>query len=173
MDKSMEKIDIIKLLIFLMVFIVITLSMVLFLIIPNIKDYRASKAMYKKALVHKMRVQSVLDERNSEYSKLKNDNRRSITAFMHKFSSENFIKYTQEFFDEVTLKEIERKDHKKEFTQYALSVSSSLKSPANFYIFLKGLNRYENIIQADFPIHMESNSSKISSSFTIKVYEVR
>jgi short subunit fatty acids transporter len=148
MDKSMERIDIIKLLIFLMVFIVITLSMILFLIIPNVKDYRASKSIHKKAVVHKMRVQSVLDEREAEHAKLKEENRRSITAFMHKFSSENFMVYAKKFFDDVELKE------------------------TNFYLFLEGLNRYENVIQADFPIHMESNESKISSSFTIRVYEL-
>lgn len=173
MDKSMEKIDVVKLLIYLMVFIVIALSMILFLIIPNIKDYRASQAIYKQALVHKMRVENVLHERQNEYNKLKNDNRRSITAFMHKFSKDNFVAYTKKFFDEVELKEIERKNYKKEFTQYSLKVTSSLKSPTNFYLFLKGLNRYENIVQADFPIHMESNATKISSSFTLRVYEIR
>lgn len=171
MDKSMERIDIIKLLIFLMVFIVITLSMILFLIIPNVKDYRASKSIHKKAVVHKMRVQSVLDEREAEHAKLKEENRRSITAFMHKFSSENFMVYAKKFFEDVELKEIEKKEHKKEFSEYSLKVTSSLKSPTNFYLFLEGLNRYENVIQADFPIHMESNESKISS-FTIRVYEL-
>jgi hypothetical protein len=171
MDKSMEKIDVVKLLIYLMVFIVIVLSMILFMIIPNIKEYRASNKVYKQALVHKMRVQNILDERNKEFNKLKTDNRRAITAFVHKFSKDNFIEYTKKFFDEVELKEIEKKGYKKEFTQYSLKVSSSLKSPTNFYLFLKGLNRYENIVQADFPINMESNATKISSSFTIRVYE--
>lgn len=173
MDKSMEKIDLVKLLIYLMVFIVIALSMILFLIIPNVKEYRASKAVYKQALVHKMRVQNVLQERENEYAKIKNDNRRSITAFIHKFSKDNFVAYTKKFFDDVELTEIKKEDYKKEFTQYSLKVTSSLKSPANFYLFLKGLNRYENIVQADFPIHMESNATKISSSFTLRVYENR
>ncbi len=172
MDRSMEKIDIVKLLLFLMIFIVVSLSMVLLLIIPNVKDYRASKAVYKKAFVHKMRVQSVLNERHEEYLKLKEENRRPITAFMHKFSSDNFIKYTNQFFTEAKLQEIEKKGYKKEFTEYSLNVSSALQSPTNFYKFLEGLNRYENIVQADFPIHMESNASKITSNFTIKVFEL-
>lgn len=173
MDKSMEKIDIIKLLLYLMIFIIVSLSMVLFLIIPNIKDYRASKSIHKKALVHKMRVESILNDRTDEYTKLKTDNRRAITAFMHKFSADNFVKYTKQFFDDVKLKEINKKAYKKEFTEFELNVSSQLQSPTNFYKFLEGLNRYENIIQADFPIHMESNTSTIHSTFTIKVYEVK
>ena len=172
MDKSMEKIDIVKLLIYLLVFIVMTLFMILFFIVPNVKEYRASNAVYKKAFVHKTRVENILGDRNVEFSDLNIENRRSITSFMHKFSTNNFIKYAGKFFTQVSLVEVNKKAHKKEFVEYELNVSSSLKSPTNFYIFLEGLNRYENIVQADFPILMESNASKISSAFTIKVYDI-
>lgn len=172
MDKSMEKIDIVKLLLYLLIFIVSTLFMILIVIVPNIKDYRASKIVYKKAFVHKMRVESVLTDRDNELRNLSTENRRAITSFVHKFSTDNFIKYAGKFFNEVTLVEVEKKGYKKEFVEYELRVSSSLKSPTNFYDFLEGLNRYENIIQADFPIRMESNESKISSAFTIKVYDI-
>ena len=172
MDKSMEKIDIIKLLIYLLVFIVVTLFMILFVIVPNVKEYRSSKVVYKKAHVHKMRVENILGDRNVEFSNLNSENRRAITSFMHKFSTDNFIKYAGKFFTQVSLVEVDKKAHKKEFVEYELRVSSSLKSPTNFYVFLEGLNRYENIIQADFPILMESNASKISSAFTIKVYDI-
>ena len=172
MDKSMEKIDIVKLLIYLLVFIVVTLFMILFVIVPNVKEYRASKVVHKKAFVHKMRVENILGDRNVEFSNLNSENRRAITSFMHKFSTDNFIKYAGKFFTQVSLVEVDKKAHKKEFIEYELKVSSFLKSPTNFYIFLEGLNRYENIVQADFPILMESNASKISSAFTIKVYDI-
>jgi hypothetical protein len=172
MDKSMEKIDIVKLLAYLLVFIVVTLFMILFVIVPNVKEYRASKVVYKKAFVHKMRVENILGDRNVEYSNLNSENIRAITSFMHKFSTDNFLKYAGKFFTQVSLVEVDKKDHKKEFIEYKLKVSSSLTSPKNFYTFLEGLNRYENIIQADFPIHMEANGTKISSSFTIKVYDI-
>ncbi len=172
MDKSMEKVDIIKLLLYLLIFIVVTFFIVLFVIVPNVKDYRASKIVYKKAFVHKMRVKNVLTDRDNELRSLNTENRRAITSFMHKFSTDNFIKYTGNFFNKVSLIEIEKKGYKKEFVEYELRVSTSLKSPTSFYNFLEGLNRYENIIQADFPIRMESNESKISSAFTIKVYDI-
>lgn len=172
MDKSMEKIDIVKLLLYLLVFIVVTLFMVLFLIVPNIKEYRSSMGIYKSSLVHKLRVESLLKDRDNELSNLSTENRRAITSFMHKFSADNFIAYSASFFSAVSLEEMEKKGYKEEFTEYQLSVSSQLKSPTTFYDFLEGLNRYENIIQADFPIYMESNSSIIQSSFTIKVYDI-
>ena len=168
----MEKVDIIKLLLYLLIFIVVSLFMILIVIVPNIKEYRVSKSVYKKAFVHKMRVQNVLTDRDNELRDLSAKNRRAINSFVHKFSTDNFIKYAGKFFNEVSLVEVEKKEYKKEFIEYELRVSSSLKSPTNFYKFLEGLNRYENIIQADFPIKMESNESKISSAFTIKVYDI-
>jgi len=172
MDKSMEKIDIVKLLIYLLVFLVVTLFMILIVIVPNIKEYRASKSVYKKALVHKMRVENVLSDRDKEFRTLNTQNRRAITSFMNSFSTDDFIKYAGKFFKKVSLIKVETKNYKKEFVEYELRVSSSLKSPTNFYNFLEGLNRYKNIIQADFPIRLESNESTISSAFTIKVYDI-
>jgi len=171
-DKSLEKIDLVKLLIYLLVFIVITLFMILFVIVPSVKEYRVSKSTYKKAFIHKARVESILLDRKKELSNLSSQNRRAITSFMHKFSTDNFIKYAGKFFNDVSLVEVSKKAYKAEFVEYELKVSTSLKSPKNFYDFLDGLNRYENIVQADFPIYMEANNSKISSTFTIKVYDI-
>jgi len=172
MDKSMEKIDIIKLLLFLLLFILITLFMVLFMIVPNVKEYRLAKTSYSSAHARKVIVQDVLSEREKELSNLSNENRRAITSFMHKFSTDNFIAYTGKFFNEISFVEVEKKEYQKEFVEYELKVSSNLKSPTNFYVFLDGLNRYENIIQADFPINMEANESVIKASFTVKVYDI-
>jgi len=171
-DKSMEKIDIVKLLIYLLIFIVMTLFMILVVIVPNVKELRASKSLHNTAQVHKMRVENILNDRKIEFSELNSENRRAIISFMHKFSVENFIKYAGGFFTQVSLVELDKKAYKKEFIEYELRVSSSLESPVNFYLFLEGLNRYENIVQADFPIHMESNNSKITALFAIKVYDI-
>ena len=156
MDKSMEKIDIVKLLLYLLIFLVTTFFMVLIVIVPNIKDYRASKTVYKKAFIHKARVQNVLADRDEEFRELNTQNRRAITSFVHKFSTDSFIKYAGKFFHEVSLIEVEKTQYKKEFLEYKLNVSSSLKSPSNFYAFLEGLNRYESVL---------SKYAKRSSSF--------
>ena len=172
-DRSLEKIDLMKLLIFLMVFIVITFGLIFILIIPSVKEHRALKAEHKRVLVHKTRVENLYLERESELSKLKSDNAHSIKAFKHTFLKEEFLTYTRTFFSDVHLSEISKSDFQKEFTEYELNVTSSLKTPTNFYTFLEGLNRYSNIIQADFPIHLESNTKdNITSTFKIKVYDL-
>ncbi len=172
MDKSMEKINVVKLLIFLLVFIVLVFFMILFVIIPNARDHKELRLVHKKAFAHNMRIENILNDRNIELSNLSIENRRTITSFMHDFSAENFIRYASKFFSEATLVQIDKKAHKEKFIVYELKVVTSIKSPTNFYQFLEGLSRYENVVQAGFPIHMESNESKISTVFTIKVFDI-
>lgn len=171
-DRSLEKIDLMKLLLFLIVFIVITFAFVFLLIIPNVKEHRILQAEHKRVLVHKTRVENLFLEREAELSKLKAENVHIIQAFKHPFTQAEFIAYASTFFTNVTLVQVAKSDYKKEFVEYELNVTSTLKTPTNFYNFLEGLNRYSNIVQADFPIHLESDKQTISSTFKIKVYDL-
>ncbi len=171
-DRSLDKIDIMKLLIFLMVFIIVTFMFVFLLIIPNVKEHRILQAEYKRVLVHKTRVENLFLEREAELSRLKAENVHIIGAFKHPFTQEEFLRYAGKFFNQVSLMEVTKSDYKKEFVEYELNVTSMLKTPSNFYNFLEGLNRYSSIVQADFPIHLEANKESISSTFKIKVYDL-
>lgn len=171
-DRSLEKIDIMKLLLFLMAFIVITFSIVFLMIIPNVKEHRTLQTEYKRVLVHKTRVENLYLEREAELSKLKVENDAVIKAFKHVFTQEEFITYARKFFAEVHLTQITKSEYKKEFVEYELNVTSTLKTPTNFYSFLEGLNRYSSIVQADFPIHLESGKDSITSTFKLKVYDL-
>ncbi|MDD4505616.1 MAG: hypothetical protein PHE60_04505 [Sulfurospirillaceae bacterium] len=171
-DRSLEKIDIMKLLLFLMAFIIITFSIVFLMIIPNVKEHRALQTEYKRVLVHKTRVENLYLEREAELSKLKVENDAVIKAFKHVFTQEEFITYARKFFAEVHLTQITKSEYKKEFVEYELNVTSTLKTPTNFYSFLEGLNRYSSIVQADFPIHLESGKESITSTFKLKVYDL-
>lgn len=171
-DRSLDKIDIMKLLIFLMIFIVVTFAFVFLLIIPNVKEHRVLQAEYKRVLVHKTRVENLFLERETELSKLKAENVHIIGAFQHPFTQEEFTRYAGKFFNHVSLTEVTKSEYKKEFVEYELNVTSMLKTPTNFYNFLEGLNRYSSIVQADFPIYLESSKESISSTFKIKVYDL-
>ena len=171
-DKSLDRIDMMKLLIFLMVFILIAFAFIFLMIIPNVKEHRVLQAEHKRVLVHKTRVENLYMERETELSKLKAENAHIIEAFKHPFTEAEFLRYAQKFFTNVSLMEVTKADYKKEFVEYELNVTSTLKTPTNFYNFLEGLNRYSSIVQADFPINLESDKQSISSTFKIKVYDL-
>ena len=169
-DRSLEKINYIKLLIFLVIFIFVTLLLISLLIFPNIKKYRVARGEFNQARVHKIRVQSVLKEREKELKKLRLDNRKIFAAFKHNFTKEEFLTSAKQFFNKATLKNVKQSSYTKEYDVYELNVTSSLKTPVKFYQFLDALNHYNNIVQADFPIDLKSNGDIIYSSFKIKVY---
>ena len=172
-DRSLEKIDLMKLLLFLIIFLVVTFGLIFILIIPNIKEHRMLKAEHKRVLVHKTRVENLFLEREAELSKLKAENAHVIKAFRHSFAHDEFVEYARKFFSDVHLAQTSQSGYKKEFMEYELNVTSALKTPTNFYHFLEGLNRYNNIVQADFPIHLESsNKEHITSTFKLKVYDL-
>ena len=172
LDRSLEKIDIMKLLLFLMAFIVIIFSIVFLMIIPNIKEHRVLQTEHKRVLVHKTRVENLYLEKEAELSRLKIENDAVIKAFKHAFTQEEFIAYAGTFFTDVRLTQVAKSDYKKEFVEYELNVTSTLKTPTNFYSFLEGLNRYSSIVQVDFPIHLESGKDAITSTFKLKVYDL-
>ena len=173
-DKSLEEIDIVKLLLFLLIFVVISMVLIFALIVPDIKMFKQAKAEHRSQYMTTSRVENILSEKEKELKQLSSDNRKVLDAFANTFDESRFIRYTMQFFDDVTLAKIKKEDtpQEGEFVMYELNVTSSLKSPNNFYEFLEGLNRYENIVKADFPIEMKTHDGKIRSHFNIKVYEL-
>lgn len=174
MDKSLEEIDIVKLLLFLLIFVIISMVLIFALIVPDIKTYKQAKAEHRSQFMTTSRVENILSEKEKELKQLSSDNRKILNAFTNTFDENRFIKYTTQFFDDVTLARVKKEEVPQEggFVMYELNVTSSLKSPNNFYEFLEGLNRYESIVKADFPIEMKTEEGKIRSHFNIKVYEL-
>lgn len=171
-DRSIEKINYVKLLIFFAVFIVITIVLLFSLIIPNVKQYRVARSDYTRASMYKARVEGILANREKELKELQTKNKKIFDSFKHPFAKEEFVNFANQFFSKVSLKEVQQSDYKKEFKVYELNVTSSLKTPVRFYQFLEGLNRYQNIVQADFPIELSATGDFIKSSFKIKVYKL-
>ncbi len=169
-DRSLEKINYIKLLIYLSVFILVTLILILALVLPSIKRYRVARNEYNQAMVHKTRVEGVLKQREKELKQLQLSNRKIFDSFGHKFSQNEFTNFANKFFDTVALKEVNQSMYTDEYKVYELNVTTLLKTPVKFYKFLDGLNHYQNLIQADFPIDLKSRGDLIHSSFKIKVY---
>ena len=170
LDKSLEEFNLIKLLFFLLLFLVIALFMVLVLIVPNIKEHKRQKAMYQFELTTTQRVEAVLNEKEAQLQHLRSENRKVIEAFVNRFDEERFVRYVGEFFEEVSLARLEQKEFERDFTMYELKVTSLLATPVKFYNFLESLKRYEGIVKADFPIEMRAEGKLIHATFNIKVF---
>lgn len=173
MDKSLEELDPVKMLLFFLAFLAISFTVIFAIIVPNIKEYKKTKALYGRNELATMRIKNSLDAKESELQKIAQTNQKILDALITTFDEKKFITYANKYFSNVTLSKGTTQITPTGFTQYELNVSSSIQSPQNFYEFLQGLSSYESVIKADFPIKMVANKELIESSFNIKVYNLK
>ena len=166
----MKNIGILKLLIFLFIFVFVTFLIIFLFIVPSIKELRSAKIQNAKAYSRYSYAINQQKSKESELKKLKYNNLKIIRAFDTKFKENEFLKFSKKYFKQVSIKKDKSKVYKKDFILYDFNTLSKMTDPTVFYKFLTALNRYDNIIQADFPIQMQAIGDDINTTFELKVY---
>lgn len=171
-DRSLEEIDIARLLSFLLLFVVICTLLIFTLIIPSIRHYKEAKIVNNDKIVNLNKIQQVYQARKTELSDLRTQNSKSLLAMKNTFSETKFNTAAEQYFTDVKLTRLPKEDTNETFLRYELNVVADVRSPNNFYNFLDFINNYDNVIKVDFPITMTStNTNKINISFKIKIYK--
>lgn len=169
-DKSLEEIDIIKLLAYALIFVITSTSMIFIFIVPSIKEYKIVKLQNNDRNINLTKIEQAYETESKNLTDLKESNKVILTSFSNNFDESKFTKKTSTFFSNVRLKRLPKISKNENFLRYELKITGTIKSPSNFYNFLAFLNNYENIIKVDFPISMKGNGEDIDTSFNIKVY---
>lgn len=160
----------VHLLIATVISLIIVLIFTFVFLIPNGKEYRIARMESKKVSFH---VDTIQDEYDKVYAKLKGmqaDNRHIIGAYKNIFNPERFKKMYNPHFENFSLFELSAHSQDGEFAVYEVNASSLIHSPQGFYDFLDAVNKSDNIIGVNFPIHFERDGNLIKSSFTMHVY---
>ncbi len=166
-------INILKLLIFLFIFIVISFLIIFIFIVPDIKNLRNAKIEHKRTYNIYIFNKNKLNSKIKDLKNLKYNNLKIIQAFDNKFNEKDFIKFAKKYFKDATLKKEATKPYKQNFIKYSFNTVSKITTPTVFYKFLTDINRYDNIIQADFPIHMQAVGNDINTTFNLKVFVLK
>jgi hypothetical protein len=74
------------------------------------------------------------------------------------------------YFQSLSLSEITMQSVDGNFATYEVNTSSLIHSPQGFYDFLDAVNKSDNIVGINFPIHFQREANLIKSSFTMHVY---
>jgi len=139
-------------------------------LIPIGKDYRVSRMDVKKATYS---VDIIQNEYDRVYKKLKNlqtENQHIIGAYKSIFNPDRFKKIYEKHFESFSLTALDPHSQDGEFTVYEVNTSNLILSPQGFYDFLDAVNKSDNIVSINFPIHFEREANLIKSSFTMRVY---
>jgi len=172
-DRNLEEIDVLKLVFYVLAFLLISLSFVMFLIVPSIKDYKKAKAQYHSKMLNQSRIEQIFFANANDLDALKTKNAKSLNAIINTFDEKKFQNKAGEFFSDVRLNRMPKEDENSTFINYELNVTAMMSTPDKFYAFIDFVNNYENVILIDFPVAMRANSGKIDTSFKIKVLEAK
>lgn len=173
-DKSLENIDMTKLLGFVLAFLLVCAVMVLGFIVPNIKEYKAVSQANNSALLAFSKAKYLYDTRQAELDRLRQENKFILQAYGTSFDDKRFVAFVSQFFTDVSLQELKSEHAQDElagkYSLYELSVSSKADTPKKLYAFLDALSKYENIIRIDFPVQMRGEDGLIRTKFNMRVY---
>lgn len=152
------------------VFLFIVFIFAFVFLIPSGKEYRVSRMESKKISYQVDSIQAEYDDVHENLLTLQTDNRHVIGAYKTIFNPSRFKKMYASHFESFTLSELAMRAKDGEFAVYEVNTSSLIQSPQGFYDFLDGVNKSDNIIGVNFPIHFERDANLIKSSFTMHVY---
>ena len=153
-----------------LVFLIIVFIFAFTLLIPSGKEYRLARMESKKVSYQVDNIQAEYDKVHENLKTLQADNRHIIGAYKTIFNPDRFKKMYASHFESFSLSELARHSQDGEFSVYEVNTSSLIQSPQGFYDFLDGINKSDNIIGVNFPIHFERDANLIKSSFTMHVY---
>ena len=172
-DRSLQNIDITKLLIYVLVFIVACLVMIFAFLVPSIKEYKQVKYESRMQIAASAQTQRLYDAKSKALNEIKQNDKVALDALENKFDVENFTQFASKYFMNVNLSELKEAAKNGEISVYELMVMGSMKTPTKFYEFMDALQSYENIVKIDFPIKMRKDTEKIDATFGVKIYSLR
>ncbi|EEC4842039.1 hypothetical protein G5F52_000369 [Campylobacter lari] len=168
-DKSLEEADVLKILIYSFSFVALCAILILFLIVPFLKDYKIEHSRLStqqiqntKAINELQALEKVIDE----FQKVNAQNLAQINA---EFSQKELLEFMKNYFDDVKINLIPIKKEQ-EYLKYQFGANVKMKNPQAFYSFLNDLQRYKNLIEVSTPVEFKSEEKHINLKFKIKVF---
>jgi len=172
-DRSLQNIDVTKLLIYVLLFIVACLVMIFGFLVPNIKEYKQVKYESRMQIAASAQTQRIYDAKSKALNEIKQNDKAVLDALESKFDADKFAQFASKYFTNVNLSEPKEAAKNGEISVYELTVTGSMKTPAKFYELMDALQSYENIVKIDLPIKMRKEAEKIDATFGVKIYSLR
>ncbi|AJC85845.1 hypothetical protein [Campylobacter sp. RM16704] len=168
-DKSLEEADILKILIYSFSFVVICAILILFLIVPFLKDYKMEYSRLVKQQIQNTKALNELQAIENVITKFQNTNAQKLSQLNADFSQKEFTDFMKNYFDDVKMTLIPIKKEQ-EYLKYQFSINAKMKNPQAFYSFLNDLQKYKNLIEVSTPVEFKSEEQYINVKFKIKVF---
>lgn len=170
-DKSLEEIDLLKLLVCALSFISICTALILFLLLPTLKNYKQTNLVENSQLAILKAVKSKFDLSENKIATLRNENNKSLEQFEQNFNIGNFDTFLQKYFQNVKIQEVKLEKQEK-YLKNILAVHATMNNPKRLYDFIDALKNYDNLIKLDYPLNLKAGNKDIQISFNLKIYGI-
>lgn len=171
-DRSLEEVDVLKLVIYVFSFISVCTALILFVMLPILKDYKQTSARFfsQKAILDN--VNNTLKFHEDKLNTLKIDNNISFAQFDTKFDKNSFKNFIYQYFNNVKITNL-KIDNNEKYLKEKLQISATMNNQARFYLFMDSLKKYTNLIKITYPMVIDVKNNKIIINFKAEIYSAK
>ncbi|EAK9945600.1 hypothetical protein A0Y81_00540 [Campylobacter lari] len=168
-DKSLEEADVLKILIYSFSFVALCAILILFLIVPFLKDYKIEHSRLVTQQIQNTKAINELQALEKVIDDFQKKNAQNLAQINAEFSQKELLEFMKHYFDDVKINLIPIKQEQ-EYLKYQFGANVKMKNPQAFYSFLNDLQRYKNLIEVSTPVEFKSEEKHINLKFKIKVF---
>ncbi|EAK5848058.1 hypothetical protein BAY65_07415 [Campylobacter lari] len=168
-DKSLEEADVLKILIYSFSFVALCAILILFLIVPFLKDYKIEHSKLATQQIQNTKAINELQALEKVIDEFQKVNAQNLAQINTEFSQKELLEFMKNYFDDVKINLIPIKKQQ-EYLKYQFEANVKMKNPQAFYSFLNDLQGYKNLIEISTPVEFKSEEKHINLKFKIKVF---
>ena len=171
-DRSLEEINVLKLVIYVFSFISVCTALILFILLPILKNYKDVSLRLSSENSILSNTKNVLDFNKNKLEKLKIENNISFSQFETQVSSNDFYIFLSKYFKNIKLSDIKITCNKK-YLKEKFQVSATMNNQAKFYFFMDELKKYKNLVKITYPMTMKVTKDSIYVDFKAEIYSAK
>ncbi len=170
-DRSLEQLNPVKLLICVLSFISLCVALILFLLLPVLKDFKENSERENSQIAMLNTVKAQLKASENKISSLRSEANKSLEQFEQSFDIKTLRVFLQKYFKNVKIKENKILKAEK-YLKHSLLINANMQNPKNLYDFIDALGQFDCLIRLDYPLNLKAAQKGIDLDFAIKIYSV-
>ncbi|ECP8703286.1 hypothetical protein G3I81_000620 [Campylobacter coli] len=168
-DKSLEELNILKIVIYVLSFITVCTALILFLLLPVLKDYKQTHLRKNSQAAIFNAAKAKLDASENKISALRTENNKSLEQFEQQFNLTHFQNFLEKYFENIQITEL-KLDKKEKYLTHRINIQASINNPRRLYDFIDALAQYNNLVKIDYPMTLKASDHGIMINLNVQIY---
>ncbi|RUM45862.1 MAG: hypothetical protein DSY46_01740 [Hydrogenimonas sp.] len=168
---SFKEIRLIRLLIWVLFYLVVVFLLIYFMVIPMVSSYKEVHKNYTDTVAYNFASRKEYEVLSTHLKDLKAKYPK-VADFDHVWDEKQFLATAKKYFLHIEMKPLDANETDGHFRVYQVNAVTKMESPQNFYRFLDALEAVPFVVQTDFPITLQTyGEDQIEGIFRIRVFQ--